>query len=643
MTTQTVTITARSQRTPLPAWAYMQRSLLAHLADAVDEYVAKYTDERGWLIWSDIWDQGYQPRDGVDDFYEAFYNFPVVYLLGGHHKFGDLALKHWHAVTEQLTHLGVLHKEYDRGYDQFHQSEGYLFFYYLCMALPDDARLREQAQRFAGFFLNEDLEAINYDPEHRILLAPHNGSGGARPGYFDGTPIYPYTDIMAPYGLPYDDVEGITTFDDLKDEDTARRMGEVMQARMGKGDVVTNLFVTGLITNAYLMTPDDERRARYRAWVQEYVNGWIERTQANGGLIPDNIGLNGQVGEYIDGKWYGGLYGWTWPHGWYNISYAAAIGAINAALITGDMRYMDFPRDQFQQARARGGMRPVDEQHMTLRGLFPNHLSDDLPEDAEIWQTPYRYGDQGWFDYHPLSAIIPVNLWSVSGAPEDRELIDWLKANSHYDWNRVLSYRTKEESGHEEAWVQFLRGENPSYPEAILHASLRIVAERIAAIRADDADLKQIYIHHWQLHNPIVTEALVQQIFGIPQPIYYGGLIIAPLFYADAEAGRPGLPPDVAALVEARDGATVRVHIVNTSALDTRRVDLYAGSLGQHRFTGLTVEAPAGSGTAESVPVDAGVVQIVLPPLSSIRLVCELQLYVNPPAYLRVHKDGSRD
>jgi hypothetical protein len=389
-------ITARPSTTALPAWAYQQRHLLNTLSDAADEYVAKYTDERGWLIWKDHWDQGYQSRDGVDDFYEAFYNFPVVYLLGGERKFLDLALKHWHGITEELTALGVLHKGYERGYDQFHQSEGYLFFYYLCMAQPDHPVLQEQAARFAGFFLNEDPEAINYDPEHRILLAPHNGSGGPRPGYFDDTPIYPYTEMMKPYGLPYYDLAGINSFEDLKDARNAQRMGEAMQVRMGRGDVSTNLFVTSLIANAYLMTPALDRRATYRRWITDYVDGWSKRARDNGGLIPDNVGLNGRVGEDLDGRWYGGLYGWTWPHGWYNIGYAVAIASINRLIVTGDLDSLDFARSQFEQMIGRAKRHPVDLEAMTLRSHFPNHLHD-WP-DEPIWQIPYRYSDHGWFD-----------------------------------------------------------------------------------------------------------------------------------------------------------------------------------------------------------------------------------------------------
>ena len=131
---------------------------------------------------------------------------------------------------------------------------------------------------------------------------------------------------MANYGLPLTDVPGITCYDDLKDPDKALRMGQAMAERFREGDVGNNLNVNGLMMNAYLMTGDD----RVRDWLLEYVGVWLERARANGGLMPDNVGLDGRVGSLHNGKWYGGLYGWTWPHGFYNLGYAAITAANNA-------------------------------------------------------------------------------------------------------------------------------------------------------------------------------------------------------------------------------------------------------------------------------------------------------------------------
>ena len=98
---------------------------------------------------------------------------------------------------------------------------------------------------------------------------------------------------MSVYGLPYHDVPGIGTVEDLKDPEKARAMGAAMARRMGRGDAVPNLAVVSLVTNAWLLTGED----RYRAWVLDYAGRWAERARANGGLLPDNVGLSGRWGS----------------------------------------------------------------------------------------------------------------------------------------------------------------------------------------------------------------------------------------------------------------------------------------------------------------------------------------------------------
>ena len=64
----------------------------------------------------------------------------------------------------------------------------------------------------------------------------------------------------------------------------------------------------------------------------------------NGGLLPDNVGPDGVIGNQLDGRWYGGHYGWTWPHGWYSVGPAAVVAALAAAAVTGDDGYLDLLR-----------------------------------------------------------------------------------------------------------------------------------------------------------------------------------------------------------------------------------------------------------------------------------------------------------
>jgi hypothetical protein len=632
-----LTIQASTPCVSPPSWAIWERTLIEAMDRSVYPFLAKYTRDDGTLIWR----ERLGGRDGADDFYESFYNWPLLYLLGGGDHLLELGARQWEAVTRQLTDMGMLIKEYERGYDQFHQSESYIYFYLLCAADPDNPLLRERARRFAGFYLNEDPEALNYDPERKLIRAPHNGSGGPRWGLSDDQePSYGWSASMRRYGLPYEDVPGITCYDDLKDPALARRMGQVMHERMGKGDVAANLGVTSLITNAFLMTGEE----KYRRWVLEYVDAWMARAERNGGLLPDNVGLSGEIGEYIDGKWYGGLYGWAWPHGFYNLGMAATVAGDNAFLLSREARYLELPRSQMDHIMALGMTCDLD----SLMEEDRKRLAKQLPPGhRRLFAVPMRHGDSGWFEYQLMSPIYPVAVWNMSMESADWERVERIRAQSPYDWAACLPHRGKEDAGHEEPWLCFLQGQNPAYPETILSQSYGQVCRRLEQIRRDDADLTQVHIHHWQQLNPVLTEALIQLTLGAPQLLYNGGLLMASLRYFDPARRRPGLPEDVAALVETVESSRTVVRLVNLSPFAARDVLIQAGTFGEHRF--LTARYGAGVGdypgpigqremsaiglAMHTLPVDDRYVQVHMPPATEITLELEMERHVNEPSY----------
>ncbi|MCL4859939.1 MAG: hypothetical protein KJZ93_11060 [Caldilineaceae bacterium] len=635
-----ITVTATIPCWNPPAWAMLERRLFELMDQAIDPFLARYVRPNGSLIWRD---GGTGSRDGADDFYEASYNWPLLYLLGGDNRLLAEGQRLWDGITRQLTAAGHVHKEYERGYDQFHQGESYIYFYFLCLADPSNAINRERARRFAGLYLNEDPEAQNYDPVHKIIRAPHNGSGGPRWGFTDGAePRYGWSAGMRVYGLPYSDVPGVTHYDDLQEPDKARRMGEAMQRRMGSGDVAGNLIVTSLVANAFLLTGE----AKYRDWIVEYVDGWIARAGANGGLLPDNVGLNGQVGETMDGKWYGGLYGWTWPHGYYNIGMAATVAGANAFLLTRNPAYLDLPRSQLDHIWALGEYRDPRGLEMSLQHHWIGEFTAQGDAPA-MFVVPYRYGDQGWFDYMPLSPVYPTALWNLSQAAADWARIERLRQVEQYDWRTVVPFRNKEDCGHEQPWLRFLAGDNPTYPEEMLRAAYSMVCHRLALIAADQADLTQVNIHHWQQHNPIITEALVQLTLGAPQHIYNGGLLHCAVRYFDAERRRPGLPDDVAALVEQLEPTSTVARLVNLSPFAERSVIVQAGGFGEHQIEAVTFDARAsdypGSHHAyappplqterQTVRVDDKWLRVTLPPATEARLVLQVARHVNEPSY----------
>ena len=157
-------ITASVPCTAPPAWAVLERTVFDAMAAAVEPFLAKYTAPDGTLHWGGTAAQ--HGRDDVDDFYEASYNWPLLYLLGGDTRLLEFGMQQWEAVTRQLTTLGLLHREYERGADWFHQGESMLAFYYLCLADPQHPRLHDLARRFADFYIGTDPDAPNYDPAH---------------------------------------------------------------------------------------------------------------------------------------------------------------------------------------------------------------------------------------------------------------------------------------------------------------------------------------------------------------------------------------------------------------------------------------------------------------------------------------------
>ncbi len=553
-----------------PVWALAERELFDLLDAAWRRFAREFTGPDGRLTYR----HGLTSRDGVDDFYETFFNWPQLYLLGGADDLLAQAGQHWEGVTAQLTELGMLSGEYERGYDWFHQGESLLLLYFLTMA--DPGRWAGRAVRFAELYV--DPGHGNYDPARRIIRRPHNGSDPRRTGLFDGT-HYPWLDAEArSYGFPLDWLlpGGAPQPDRVRDP----RLGGEMTARMGAGDTAVNLAAAGLVLNAWILTGDP----RYRDWIGQYVGAWRERAAANDGIVPDNTGPDGVVGSLLDGRWYGGHYGWSWPHGWYSVGSAAVVAALAAATATGDDGYLDLVRPALDELIGHGKVMAFTESDSSLPSKWYPQLAGAVAIPTLL--VPYRHNDSGWFDYNPMLVSIPVALWHHGNDPADRQRLDKLREGAGYDWRTVRSFRSKEEAGHEEPWFAFLAGDNPDYPEKILAAAQAQARHRLVRMRAyHDVEVSEADIHLWQQCNPVVTEALVQLTWGGPQVIYNGGLQQARVRYYDAARRRPGLPGSVAALVSSIDPAATVVDLVNLDPQHERTVIVQAGAFAEHTIT----------------------------------------------------------
>lgn len=566
----------------LPAWAVLERRLFDEIEDAWRLFSATFAEADGRLRFA----AEFVDRDGVDDLYEPFFNWPAFYLLGGSDEVLAAAKRHWEGVTAQLTEAGMLTGEYENGYDWFHQGESLLFFYGVCAADPADPDFAERARRFAELYT--DAAHGNFDPALGIIRAPHNGALGPRPGLSDVPEPYSADRAeMRPYGLPLEYVPGVDAWDDLADPALAAAMGEAMH-RAAAGDVAVNLAATSLVANRWLYDGDEQSAA----WLRAYVDGWRERAAANGGLLPDSVAPDGTTGGLHDGRWYGGHYGWTWPHGLPSVGMAAVIAGINEAFVTGDDAALDMARVVLDTVLDHAIVAPVAETPFSLRGGWLARFGADAAKPALL--VPHRYGRHGWFDYGPMPLELPLWVWWWSRRADDLDRMRRAIAGLPDMDDPVKAFRDKAEAGHEAPWVAFLDGDLADYPERALSMALGQVARRVALMAGADGDPDAAHLHFGQRVNPVVTEVLSQLVSGTPQVLYNGGLSFAAVVYEDPQRGRPGLPPDVAALVTRLEGDDIDLALVNTSTTRTQRVTVRASRFGERRITAATVRAEAG-------------------------------------------------
>jgi hypothetical protein len=573
---------------PAPEWALWQRHLLKEYWPAANEFVKRYTKADGTLVWKAKW----RGMDGSDDGYESFYNFPLYHALGGDARMDPWSRHLWNKVTELFTRYGTVHKEFDSYYDWMHHGESYVNFYFFGLSNPYEPTMRKRALDFAGLYTS----GPNWDPVHKRITSPITGSKGPR---FENTAEdwVTHREVLADYPLPYNDIPNVTESKAWVDDKLFPNILKAMNERMMKADVPLNLAATSMVAHAYMVTGDE----KYRTWVKEYVEAWMKRVDENNGVIPDNVGPNGKIGETMGGKWYGGYYGWRWPHGLFNQLEATMIGGSNALLLTGDTKYLELPRSQQQYiagvSEVRGGKR-----------LVPN-----------------RHAEQGWYDWRPAVPQYPVNLWYLSWKPED-----WERLGLLVDVPALASAPYKKAKGddkNEGPWIAFLQGKNPGWPVEILKANYEECLRRLDVIRKDKTNPEDMNVHHWQQRNPVVLEGLVQQMMGGPNHIYHGGLLHVRLRYFDVEKKRAGIPEDVAALVDQITAEGVRVILVNTSATAKRELVLQAGAFGEHEFVSVA------EGRGEARAVGSKHLRVTLAPGAQGTLTLKMKRFANAPSY----------
>ena len=608
---QSITVSGRS--TP-PEWAIRQRHLIELMNRAAPRFVARYTRDDGTFIWRDSW----PGMDGSDDGYESYLAFPLFYILGGSEEIHALARRLWTAVTWQFTEFGTVTREFDSYYDWMHHGEAYTFLHYFGLADPDYHVDRRRALKFAAMYMGEDPLAPNWDAQHKIIRSPITGGKGP---CFEMTAEdwTTHRQNMSHYLAPYEDIPGVDGSDpffkvDWEDDALFAKVLKLMNERMVPGDVPLNLNATSLITNAYLYTGD----AKYKQWVLDYIQAWMERTEANGGLIPDNVGPTGKIGERMGGKWWGGYYGWRWPHGARVMLEPLCNAGCNATLLTGDPSWLDLFRSQ------------ADRLWQMRR-----------EENGQI-MIPNKHGDQGWFEYTPHYSSGTLRLlmhaYAVGRQQQDLDRINTAYGDRPLPQDLPLPRCGKAGSFYIHDWFEYILGRNPGFPARALEITYAEMRRRLDRIDSETLDWTTWRerpdwqdVHHWQEINPVIPEGLLQMAMGTPTAVYHGGMLHAAVRYFDPATRRPGLPPCVAALADAVETDSIHVQLVNTDVLQTREVLLQAGACAEHEFTEVSRDETELAPTR----IDDRHLRVIIGPAAQARLRIGLKRLAHQPTYAR--------
>jgi len=611
-------LTNLSASNGVPDWAHSQQELIINLTAAVEEFVARYVRDDGTLIWRDSW----PGMDGSDDPYEGFQYFPLFYALTGNQRIYELGRKIWDGITWQWTEYGQIHREFDGYYDWMHHGEANLYHYFFGLTKPNSLQDRTRAVRFAKMYNGEDPDAQNYDSALGIIRAPMSGSRGPR---FETTheDWITHRGVLDSYHAPFEDMT-TSPFElgtcNWSNDEVYEEVVRLMNERMTKGDVPLNMNASGQMTHAFMYTADSS----FTTWVVDYLNRWRQRAIDNGGIIPDNVGLTGKVGEYLEGKWWGGHYGWRWPHGLFTIIEPIVNIVSNAVLMTGDDSYFALAREQIDTNFSMG------------------------KEIDGVWHTPNKHFDSGWTDFRPANPYHAIHLWFRSLSDDDQERVE--RCRGALDWQKVSiaekPFSVKHYNTNTIPWYEFITGNLPDYPDQVLSANKRLLDQQLARLRSDHGDPKvwdtveQINdfpdslsmqvdgyaIHAWQEFNPLYFESLVQLQWGAPMHISHGGFQFASVRYFNPETKTPGLPMGVSALVSHVDQTGMSLTLANVGSERTH-VILQAGAFGEHTFVS------AFQNQGQEISVDGPWCEIEVPGESSVSLDLKISRHSRVASY----------
>lgn len=127
-------------------------------------------------------------NDGSDDAIENLAGWPLLHALGASDSILEMYKLGWEVhllqyteaktVEVELARDGMLYKEFPVSLDWFHHGESMSVFNLQGLSDPNNEAFMTRVCRYAGFYMNEDPQAKNYDPDHKIIRSLFNGSRG---------------------------------------------------------------------------------------------------------------------------------------------------------------------------------------------------------------------------------------------------------------------------------------------------------------------------------------------------------------------------------------------------------------------------------------------------------------------------------
>src|SRR6266508_2019797 len=279
-----------------PVWALLERELIRANTAACEEFFARYFDDRGYLLCVTRWGGD----DGPDDAIENCALWPELHALGAPDVVRRMYVKALEGHIRQYTEArtvqvpmardGMYYKEFPVMFDWQHNAEGLRVFNAMGLSDPYDSNYKLRARRYAGFYMNEDQGAPNYDPNLKLIRSMINGSRG---------PLLRKATALDWAGDPFEVknrfmrlVHGEQSYEQM--------LAHFKDYTDVAGDHPLNLLSTTLALNAYMAAGEK----KYRDWLLEYVEAWRKQADAINANVKVENGRNLYPHMRGDRGWY---------------------------------------------------------------------------------------------------------------------------------------------------------------------------------------------------------------------------------------------------------------------------------------------------------------------------------------------------